>query len=216
MKLFSYLLITLIICSVGTQLLKTFFKTLITGKFNKKTLTADGDFPSSHSSLVSAITTVAWIRVINLSISNQQTDNALITAFGITVFTVITIRDALGVRRTVGILCEGCKKIISSNRETLDELNLKLPDIDKVATNRIQNNFEDIAKTLNIKSGHLPHEVVGGMFWGILISITISTYYYGFYKNFILGIISIFAYIIIMSIFLKYGFSWIHKIIKSK
>lgn len=217
MNIFPCLVTTLFLCSVGTQLLKTFFKALVTGTFNRKTLTSDGDFPSSHSSLVSSMTVLAWANVINLNSKDIAIINlSIIVAGAVTVHALTTLRDALGVRHTVEILCIFSRMFLSWNKKNVEELESKIPDFDKSVSDGIQNNFEDIAKPLNIKSGHLPHEVVGGIFWGILISITTSSYYYGFYQYFIIGIISILAYIVIMSVFLKYGLSFINKIIKNE
>lgn len=110
-----------------------------------------------------------------------------------------------GVRRIVQILCDAVKKAAKSNSELFDNLNLK--EVNNEAIARIQSNFEDIANKMNIKSGHLPHEVIGGAFWGTLVSGAVSSYYYSLNTLFILFLIGIMLYILTISIFIKYSVS---------
>lgn len=83
--------LTIIISSLGVQLIKIAVFFLKTGKVHALDLVATGGMPSSHSSLMSGLTTIIFLT------------EGLTTAFFITLaLTTVIIVDALGVRRTAG------------------------------------------------------------------------------------------------------------------
>ena len=101
-----------------------------------------GGMPSSHSSLVCTLsTTIGFRSGINSDI--------FILAF---CFALVTIRDAVGVRRASGI-----------QARVLNEIGRNLED-------------KDILKFKPIKEiqGHKPAEVFVGCFWGVAIGIAFS------------------------------------------
>ncbi len=198
-----YIAITFILSSVGSQILKKFFNFVTTRQFDLKKFTQDGGFPSSHSAFSVSMGIIAIffsIWAIKNNFSYEFCALTLIVTFVAINHICIVIRDALGVRRSVGKLADALQKLNKTNKETLT-----LIEQDNNVTQRIQENFEEIAKLTKIKSGHLPHEVIGGIFWGILASTTTSVCYYGYSKLFILCLIGIVVYIVVMSIFLRYG-----------
>lgn len=201
---FIYVAITFIATSLGTQMLKIFFRAVTVKKFRfKNNLTQDGGFPSSHTAFSASWTVIAIFFTIHLFLKHANEDLLL---FALVLSTIavgnmcIVIRDALGVRRTVQILCDSVKASALSSNELIKSRNF-----DNETTVKIQKNFEDIAKKMNRKSGHLPHEVIGGATWGVLISGAISSFYYGYYALMICFIIAIAIYVISISIFIKYS-----------
>lgn len=205
-RLLIYVVVTFLCTSLGTQLLKKFFRAITIRKISFKNLTQDGGFPSSHTAFSISWTVIAIFNAIYLYSINSSEEIVLIASV-IAIIAIgnmsIVIRDALGVRRIVQILCDAVKKAAQTNSELFENLDLK--DVDNETTTKIQSNFEDIARTMNIRSGHLPHEVIGGACWGILVSGTTSSYFFGFdflIPWFVIGII---LYIVCISIFIRYS-----------
>ena len=101
-----------------------------------------GGMPSSHSSLVCTLgTTIGFRSGINSDI--------FILAI---IFALVTIRDAVGVRRASGI-----------QARVLNEIGKKLKDKEIL-------NFKPIKEI----QGHKPAEVFIGCFWGVAIGIAFS------------------------------------------
>ena len=203
---FFYVVITFLTTSLGTQILKKYFRAITIRKFSLKEITQDGGFPSSHTAFSVSWTVITIFTFIHFY-KMQVNEELLLLAAVIVTITIgnmcIIIRDALGARRTVQILCDAVKKGAECNSEFFN--NVKLKNSKNEATLKIQSNFEDIAKKMNIKSGHLPHEVIGGIFWGTLVSSLISACYYNFTELKYICIIGIFLYIVTISLFLKYS-----------
>lgn len=205
---FLYVASTFLVTSVGTQILKKYFRAITIRKFSLKSFTQDGGFPSSHTAFSVSWTVIAVFTFSYLYIKNINDDILLISAVIATMAvgnTCIVIRDALGVRRTVQILCEAVKRGAETNSEFFGSI--KVESVKNEATLKIQSNFEDIAKKMNIKSGHLPHEVIGGICWGTFVSGFTSSVYFNFELLKILFFIAIILYILCISIFIKYSSS---------
>lgn len=202
----AYVVITFFATSVGTQILKKYFRAITIRKFSLKQFTQDGGFPSSHTAFSVSWTVISIFTFVYLN-KQEADENLLLIAASIVTITVgnmcIIIRDALGVRRTVQLLCEAVKKGAECNSELFE--NIKFETSKNEATIRIQSNFDDIAKKMNIKSGHLPHEVIGGIFWGGLVSGLISSCYFQFSILKYVFLFSIILYILSISVFLKYS-----------
>lgn len=83
--------LTIIISSMGVQLIKIAVFFLRSGKVHALDIVATGGMPSSHSSLMSGLSTIIFLT------------EGFTTAFFVALaLTVIIIVDALGVRRTAG------------------------------------------------------------------------------------------------------------------
>ncbi len=83
--------LTIIISSLGAQLIKIAVFFLKSGSVHPLDIVATGGMPSSHSSLMAGLTTIIFLT------------EGLTTAFFVTLaLTMIIIVDALGVRRTAG------------------------------------------------------------------------------------------------------------------
>ena len=213
-----YVTITFISTSLGTQLLKKYFKAITVRKISFSNITQDGGFPSSHTAFSVSWTVISVFVIAKLYTLGCPYEVLLIAMTVATIAignTFIVIRDALGVRRTVQILCNAVKKSAETNNELFSNVKLIKQEGNEVAT-RIQKNFEDIASKMNIKSGHLPHEVIGGVCWGIFVASAISAFYFGFYKIMIVFLICILLYIICISVFIIYSQKIISFLIKYK
>lgn len=205
---FVYVAVTLVLTSAGTQVLKKYFRAITVRKFSLKSFTQDGGFPSSHTAFSVSWAVITIFTFFYLYLNNVSTEMLLLSAVIATVTignTCIIIRDALGVRRTVQILCDAVKKGAKINSEFFGSINIE--SVKNEATLKIQSNFEDIAKKMNIKSGHLPHEVIGGICWGAFVTGFTSSVYFNFELFKILFLIAIILYIFCISIFIKYSSS---------
>lgn len=193
---FRLLLGTSISGVIYSQLLKTLLKVIVTKKFNLRMLTADADFPSSHTAFVSSYSLISFFSLKNV-IKTEKVEQIVATMAAILivfiiVFCFITIRDALGVRRMTG-------QNASNLKETLTLLSKE-----NIVNSAIQERFSKIAEEISVKSGHLPHEVVGGGFVGALIATTSANKF--IYKNekvYIFLIIGIIVYTIFMCFWVK-------------
>ena len=182
MRLFCYLLLTPIISSLLSQLLKLVFNiTINKQKFKITSLVADGNYPSSHTAFVTSITSISWF---NTAVKCYLADNAelwiWISAL-LTTLWLVVVRDALGVRYTVQKLCE-CVSELAENTTKAEEMK----------------------KKLNIKSGHRPHEVIAGAVLGLIVASFTSVIYYEWYNYLLYVIIALIVYICVSVVILKF------------
>lgn len=181
MKLIVYIASTMLLSCILSQTLKMVFDIMIRKrKFKLGNITSDGNYPSSHTAFVTSVTTISWIDTIYSIIVEKIIDLQIWCSMTLTVFLIIVIRDALGVRYTVQKLCDALPKI-SSGTKYEDEMN----------------------KFRDIKSGHEVHEVIGGAVLGCFVAAFSSSFYYGIYK-YIWSILIMFTiYIFISAAVLK-------------
>jgi acid phosphatase family membrane protein YuiD len=92
-----------------------------------------------------------------------------------TALAVITIRDALGVRYTVQKLCETVTKLAEDSKHS-----------------------EEIINKLSIKSGHKPHEVIGGALLGIIVAIFTTCIYYEVYRYLHIPIVAFVLFVVLV------------------
>ena len=131
-------------CTLCTaQVLKTLIF-ILSGRRGKAlelieiTMWRTGGMPSSHAAVVSAMTaSIAFVEGI--------ASNLFIFSFW---FTLVVIRDALGVRRSAGLLARG------------------LNNLGKQVSEKININFNTVKEI----QGHTPLEVVVGVLLGIFIA----------------------------------------------
>ncbi|MDE7293153.1 MAG: divergent PAP2 family protein [Oscillospiraceae bacterium] len=142
---------SILIIAVLSWCLSQFIKTMINlfknGKFDFERLFGAGGWPSAHSSMV-----------CSASIAVGRTEGFNTTIFAVVaIFSLITMYDAMGVRREAG-----------QHARAINKINKYLTEMKNPAT------FEDIASAANksIKAlkeyvGHTPFEVVSGALIGI-------------------------------------------------
>ena len=175
MKLFIYIALTALASCVLSQLLKTFFNVVVRrNKFKLGNLVADGNYPSSHTAFTSSVTTISWIYTVREYVIGGKAEITMWCSVALTVFLIVVIRDALGVRYTVQRLCDAVTKMA-----------------DGVSCE------EEIKKLLDVKSGHRPHEVLAGAVLGILVASFSSLIYYGKYSYIPYAALAFVIYILI-------------------
>jgi acid phosphatase family membrane protein YuiD len=139
---YSYIIIPIIV-AITSQVLKLLTDG-IKGNFSLKNLLQTyGGFPSSHTAFTVSITTLVGLRI---------GFDAPIFAIAL-VFTLLIMRDALGFRNLLG-----------KQAKTFNQLLNQLPKEEKKsALGGNIPNFEE-------RIGHSPIEVLGGVFWGIVLT----------------------------------------------
>ncbi len=152
-----------VISWAAAQLIKAVIYAIKYKTFNPERLFGSGGMPSSHSSTVCALViTIYRMEGLNSSVFGL----AMIVA-------MITMYDALGVRRAAGLHA----KQINRLRHIVDELDEEiLDDIDE----KVDNEEEDPDETKELKEflGHTPLEVIFGALLGILIGLVFPTDYF--------------------------------------
>ena len=167
-------LIQLFFCAVSTMVFVQVFKTLLNGiangKLDPKTLVADGDFPSSHTAILISFNIVFWYLMYSYTINNPTYDMygpVLCGAFFVLLSCYI-IRDAMGIRLRV----QEHAQIIAELATYTSNSFAKLVHVEyDVNTQTLQQELNDLLKNHKLKAGHLPHEVLGGIFVGGFIGI---------------------------------------------
>lgn len=181
MRLVSYLLLTPIIASSLSQILKLIFNMVLNKrKFKISSLVDDGSYPSSHTAFVTSITSISWFNTIVKCYLEDNVELWIWISVSLTMFWLIVVRDALGVRYTVQKLCECVVEIVENTSRA-----------------------EDIKKKLDIKSGHRPYEVIAGAVFGLIVAGGTSCIYYGWYSYLIYVMITLFIYICVSLLILK-------------
>ncbi len=140
------LLVSLIACSIA-QSLKLVVDLVKNQKLNVRALVTTGGMPSSHSTLVTALATE-----VGQKTGWESPDFAIAT-----IFAIIVMYDAAGVRQAAGKQARILNQII-------DELFQEKPEFN-----------EDRLKEL---LGHTPFQVIVGFLLGVGISF-IATFIYG-------------------------------------
>ena len=136
-----------------SQVIKTLINLFKNGKFDFERLFGAGGWPSAHSSMV-----------CSASVAVGRTEGFNSTIFAVVaIFSLITMYDAMGVRREA-----------SRHAKAINKINRYLSDMKNPAS------FEDIATAANksiqaLKEyvGHTPFEVVSGAVIGIIFAFLI-------------------------------------------
>lgn len=155
MQYYNYILVTAILGWCISQLLKTIINFIKYKKFSFERLFGAGGWPSAHSSMVcSATTAVARVEGVNTTIFAVMC-----------IFALITMYDAMGVRRAAG---QHAKEINRINRlmESLSQIKNQINPAAKPIENITQVANSQI-KALKEYLGHTPFEVVSGALLGI-------------------------------------------------
>ncbi len=141
------ILITSILGWAVAQFGKVLVNLLLTGKVRLGLLFADGGMPSAHSSIVTSLCCA-----IGLS---QGFDSAIFALSAI--FAVVVLRDAMGVRRYVGVHAVTLNKVCDAINDTIG--------------------FELFSKDLNESQGHTPLQVAAGCCTGIIIAAVVHLWF---------------------------------------
>ena len=131
--------------SLFSLFLAQFIKIFTEQPFDFRRLVGSGGMPSSHASFVSTLSTMIALK--------HGVDSDLFAV--VTVFSLIIIYDASGVRRSVGKQANVLNHLIK---------NLDLANINK-KPNKIKADLKELV-------GHTPFEVLAGAGLGILIALS--------------------------------------------
>lgn len=137
------ILIAAVLGWLVAQVLKTFIHLYFTKSFDAERLIGSGGMPSSHSATVCALSTASGINHGLHSFEFAVT----------TIFAIVVMYDAIGVRRETGIQA----KILNEMMEIFDEMNKKISTQDK----------------LKELVGHTPLQVLAGAVLGIVIAFIV-------------------------------------------
>lgn len=179
-----------IICSwICSQGFKTLLGIAITKdrsfKSIRKRFFSDGDFPSTHTT-VSVTSVIIIFPILWDAIYNATNDSEVYIAISIAVlfilWTAMTIRDALGIRMRV-----------QEQAKILNTILTKSPTV----SDALQNFWEDLAGQINLKAGHMPHEVIGGVILALIFGIGANSIRVGNYYLLLLDVIIGILYFII-------------------
>lgn len=140
-----YPLICALLANICAQLLKPLFSSLKDGKIDFKKIVESGGFPSSHTSMVIALTTAMGIQ--------EGVHSSLFTIC--LIFSLITLYDAANVRYYAG-------QNIAVTRQLIQDIEILT-----------QHKFNDPVYRTKLKSvlGHKWIEVMGGLILGTMIPI---------------------------------------------
>lgn len=146
----------------AAQLIKAIIYAVKYKTFNPERLFGSGGMPSSHSATVcSMVITVYRMSGINSAV------------FGLAiVFAIVTMYDAMGVRRAAGLHA----KQINRLRHIVDEIDEEM--LDNIDEKVDESDDPDETKELKEFLGHTPLEVIFGALLGIVIGIVFPTDYF--------------------------------------
>ncbi|GER67518.1 putative membrane protein YuiD [Weizmannia acidilactici] len=150
-----YPILAAVLGMLAAQIIKVPIHLVTSGEFNWRLAFSTGGMPSSHTSMVIALTTAIGL-----------TSGFYSNAFAISlIFSSIVIYDATGVRRQAGYHAEVLNQLIADFNRLLETL--KNPDM-KNAESR---------KQLKELLGHKPAEVFFGIITGIVVGIVTFIFY---------------------------------------
>lgn len=161
-----YLALSIALAWVTSQAFKTLLKVAITKDKSPRNILkqffSDGDFPSSHTA-VSVTGVIVLTPILYEAVYNATSKTEILVCIAAEVilllWTAMTIRDALGIRMRV-----------QENAQTLHKF-LKESKNYFIVTSSLQEFWSELGDQINIKAGHMPHEVIGGLILAMIFGI---------------------------------------------
>ena len=151
----NYLLIVSVVACAMAQIIKTIIDIAQKKKIGLESIWATGGMPSSHSALVCALT-VGTIKIYGWASP----------IFAITLmFSLVILRDALGVRRQVG-----------EHAKALNMLFLEFVDIMEKQGPTNKEKVDKFGRIFSEMMGHTPLQVLMGSILGIVVGIVIPVF----------------------------------------
>ncbi len=197
-NLIFFITISVIFTWFITQVFKVFLKCWIGKKFSFKMFLADGDFPSTHTAVVTC--SVILILFLNACTFNE-TNMYIVSQFNsakdfliMLTLASIVIRDAMGQRHRQ----DNTNKNLKNLKDYVQEMG-----VEKNVIEHIDATFESIDNEAIKRVGHLKHEVYGGMVLGALCALYPIIFFFNRYDWLLIAIISTLIYFIAIIAFLK-------------
>jgi acid phosphatase family membrane protein YuiD len=195
---FTYVAISIALAWVTSQAFKTLLKIAITKKKNPRNIIkqffSDGDFPSSHTA-VSVTGCIVITPIIYEAIYNATSKTEILVCIAAEVclllWTAMTIRDALGIRMRVQENAQTMQKFLKESKNYF------------IVTESLQNFWNELGDNINIKAGHMPHEVIGGLILALIFGIGANSIRTENWVVFIIDIIISIIYFLLSYLFLS-------------
>lgn len=197
-NLIFFITVSIIFTWLVTQTFKVLLKCWIGKRFSIKMFFADGDFPSTHTALVTC--SVILILFLNACTFNMQ-DMSVVAQYDsakdfliILTLAAIVIRDAFGQRHRQ----DNTNRNLKNLKDYIQDLG-----VEKNVIQHIDATFDSIDNEAIKRVGHLKHEVFGGLFMGAICALYPIIFFFDRYDWLMVAIISSLVYIIGIMIFLK-------------
>ena len=195
---FTYIAISIALAWVTSQAFKTLLKIAITKNKNPRNIIkqffSDGDFPSSHTA-VSVTGCIVITPIIYEAIYNATSKTEILVCIAAEVvlllWTAMTIRDALGIRMRVQENAQTMQKFLKESKNYF------------IVTESLQNFWNELGDNINIKAGHMPHEVIGGLILALIFGIGANSIRTENWVVFIIDIIISIIYFLLSYLFLS-------------
>ena len=160
---FTYILVMAVVSWTISQLIKTFINLAKTKKFDFERLFGAGGWPSAHSSMV-----------CTAAVTVGKTAGFSSNLFAVTcIFSLITMYDAMGVRRAAGMHAKEINKI---NRTLLSFEDVKKAMNTKNPIETMAQTASDNYAVMKEYLGHSPFEVVSGAILGIIFGLIVPVF----------------------------------------
>ena len=168
-----------------SQTFKTLLNFCTTRRFKFKMLFSDGDFPSTHTTTAITGVIIACYELLPLVFDSTKPEDTKTLASAIVIAIVLwamfIIRDALGIRLRVQ-----------------DRLLVASSDVEGAPiSENLQVFWSSLAKGINLKVGHMPHEVIGGLILGVIFGFGSAFLRHGKLVLFIVDVVASVIYFII-------------------
>ena len=195
---FNYIAVSIALAWVTSQAFKTLLKIAITKNKNPRNIIkqffSDGDFPSSHTA-VSVTGCIVITPIIYEAIYNATSKTEILVCIAAEVclllWTAMTIRDALGIRMRVQENAQTMQKFLKESKNYF------------IVTESLQNFWNELGDNINIKAGHMPHEVIGGLILALIFGIGANSIRTENWVVFIIDIIISIIYFLLSYLFLS-------------
>ncbi len=197
-NLIFFITITIVFTWLITQTFKVLLKCWIGKKFSFKMFLADGDFPSTHTALVTcSVILILFLNACSFSIE----DISIVSQYNsakdfliILTLAAIVIRDAMGQRHR--------QDNTNKNLKTLKDY-IQGMGIERNVIEHIDATFQSIDNEAIKRVGHLKHEVYGGMIMGALCALYPIIFFFNRYDWLAFAITLTVIYFGAIMVFLK-------------
>lgn len=197
-NLIFFITITIVFTWLITQTFKVLLKCWIGKKFSFKMFLADGDFPSTHTALVTcSVILILFLNACSFSIE----DISIVSQYNIAkdfliilTLAAIVIRDAMGQRHR--------QDNTNKNLKTLKDY-IQGMGIERNVIEHIDATFQSIDNEAIKRVGHLKHEVYGGMIMGALCALYPIIFFFNRYDWLAFAITLTVIYFGAIMVFLK-------------
>ena len=197
MQFMLFCAISLISAWVFSQTFKTFLNFCTTREFKIKMLFSDGDFPSTHTTTSVAAVIISCYELVPIALNESKNSSIQTIASAAIVIIVLwaafIIRDALGIRLRVQELSHTVHTLLTTSQNVEG----------RPISDNLQEFWSELASGINLKVGHMPHEVIGGLILALIFGIGANSIRTENWVVFIIDIIISIIYFLLSYLFLS-------------